>query len=169
VLRKLSLSLAFAFGALSLQAQPAPTPSQKELAQPLNLDDGKAAPGQGADTAGPSTFQAFGSLLVVLGLAIGGLYLLKKYGRKHLPGSGGSKLKVEETLALGDRRFVSILDAEGERFLIALHPAGISLLARLDGLERPATFQDQLQQAATQTPIPLKELEAQLRNQEGAE
>jgi flagellar biogenesis protein FliO len=169
VLRKVLISVLFAFGALALQAQPAPTPAQQELAKPLQLEDGKAAQGQGADTPGPSVWSAFGSLLVVLGLALGGLHLLKKYGRKHLPGSGGGKLKVAETLALGDRRYVSILEADGERFLIALHPQGISLLARLDGLDVPADFAAQLHQAETQAPIPLKELEARIRNQEGAE
>lgn len=169
MLRKLWISVMFAFGALALQAQPAPTPAQKELAQPLQWEDGKATQGQGADTAGPSGWSALGSLLVVLGLALGGLHLLKKYGRKHLPGSGGGKLKVAETLALGDRRYVSIIEAEGERFLIALHPQGISLLSRLDGLTPPADFGTHLQQAETHAPIPLKEMEARIRSQEGEE
>ncbi|HJV91119.1 MAG TPA: flagellar biosynthetic protein FliO [Holophagaceae bacterium] len=152
----------------SLGAQPAPTPAQRELAQPIQLEDGKTTPNAPTEP-GPSGFQAFGSLLVVLGLAGASLWALKKYGRKHLPGSGGEKLKVAETLALGDRRFVSILEAEGERFLIALHPQGISLLARLDGLENtPAgAFQDQVAQAVELTrPVPVKEMEARLKQEE---
>jgi flagellar biogenesis protein FliO len=153
----------------ALGAQPAPTPAQKELAQPLQLEDGKTTPGAQPE-AGPSGFQAFGSLLVVLGLAGASLWALKKYGRKHLPGSGGGKLRVAETLALGDRRFVSILEADGERFLIALHPQGISLLSRLDGLENlpEGAFREEVAQAVDLTrPVPVKELEARLKQEEG--
>ena len=154
----------------ALVAQPAPSPAQKELAQPIQLEDGKATP-QGtspAPEAGPSGFQAFGSLVVVLGLALGSLWALKKYGRKHLPGAGGGRLKVAETLALGDRRYVSIIEAEGERFLIGLHPTGITLLSRLDGLADlgPAPFGDRLEEAVTQAePISLRDMEAQLRDE----
>lgn len=154
----------------TLGAQPAPTPAQKELAQPIQLEDGKATPNASQPEAGPSGLQALGSLFVVLGLAGASLWALKKYGRKHLPGSGGGRLKVAETLALGDRRYVSILDAEGERFLIALHPQGISLLARLDGLENAPTgdFRDHVAQAVELTrPVPVKEMEARLKQEEG--
>ncbi len=160
--------LSFCLLGSALRAQPAPTPSQKELAQPIQLEDGKTTPNAQAE-AGPSGFQAFGSLLVVLGLAGASLWALKKYGRKHLPGSGGGRLKVAETLALGDRRYVSILEAEGERFLIALHPQGISLLARLDGLETApgGAFQDQVAEAVALTrPVPVKEMEARLKQEE---
>ncbi len=120
---------------LGLRAQgqaPAPTPSQQELQQPLNLDDGK--PTQGPPAPEPSGWRTLGSLLIVLGLAGGGLWALKKWGQGRLPGSGGGRLRVEETLALGERRFVSILNCEEERFLLALTPQGVTLLARLDGL-----------------------------------
>lgn len=153
----------------ALGAQPAPTPAQKELAQPLQLEDGKATPGNTApQEPGPNGFQALGSLVVVLGLAFGSLWALKKYGRKHLPGSGGGRLKVAETLALGDRRYVSILEAEGERFLIALHPAGITLLSRLDGLgAEPAPFGARLEAEVARTePISLRDMEARLREEE---
>ena len=73
---------------------------------------------------------------------------------------------MEETLALGDRRYVSILDAEGERFLIALTPQGISLLSRLDPGERgePDTFDEALsRQVDLGRPVPVREMEAMLR------
>ena len=152
----------------ALLAQPAPTPAQKELAQPIQLEDGKTTPAaQTPADPGPSGFQALGSLVVVLGLALGSLWALKKYGRKHLPGSGGERLKVTETLALGERRFVSILEAEGERFLIALHPTGITLLSRLDGLGEIAPFAERLETEVTQAePISLRDMEARLREED---
>lgn len=149
---------------------PPPSPAEKALQAPLNLEDGKPTQGQMPD-AGPSGLRAFGSLVLVLGLAGTSLWALKKYGRGRLPGSGGGKLKIEETLALGDRRYVSILDAQGERFLIALAPQGISLLARLDGLERTSevsAFDQALaQQVDLGRPVPVREMEAMLKQSGG--
>lgn len=147
-----------------------PSPAEKALQAPFTLEDGKPTQGQQVD-AGPSGLRAFGSLVLVLGLAGTSLWALKKYGRGRLPGSGGGKLKVAETLALGDRRYVSILEAEGERFLIALAPQGITFLTRLDGLERTseATSFDQAmaQQVDLGRPVPVMEMEAMLKQSGG--
>jgi flagellar biogenesis protein FliO len=132
----------------------------------LTLEDGKPTQGQQVPEAAPSGLRAFGSLLLVLGLAGASLWALKKYGRGRIPGGGGGKLKVEETLALGDRRYVSILDAEGERFLIALTPQGISLISRLDPGERgePEAFDQALsRQVDLGRPVPVREMEALLK------
>jgi flagellar biogenesis protein FliO len=40
-------------------------------------------------------------------------------------------LLVRETAALGDRRFVSVIQFERQRFLIASSPSSVTLLARL--------------------------------------
>ena len=156
---------------LGLRAQgtdrpaPPPTAAEKELQAPLTLEDGKPTPGQPAE-APPSGLRAFGSLVLVLGIAGVSLWALKKYGRGRIPGAGGGKLRVEETLALGDRRYVSILDAEGERFLIALTPQGISLLSRLDPGDRGEadTFDEVLsRQVDLGRPVPVMEMEALLK------
>jgi flagellar biogenesis protein FliO len=144
---------------------PPPSPAEKELQAPLTLEDGKPTPGQ-APEAPASGLRTFGSLVLVLGLAGVSLWALKKYGRGRVPGSGGGKLRVEETLALGDRRFVSILDAEGERFLIALTPQGIQLLSKLDPGDRgePESFDQALsRQVDLGRPVPVKEMEALLK------
>jgi Flagellar biosynthesis protein, FliO len=41
------------------------------------------------------------------------------------------RLTVRETAALGDRRFVSVIQFEHQRFLIGSSPASITLLAHL--------------------------------------
>lgn len=170
MLRRLLLSLGLLAG-LGLGAQgagrpaPPPTSSEKELQAPLTLEDGKPTQGQ-APEAPPSGLRAFGSLVLVLGLAGASLWALKKYGRGRLPGGGGGKLKVEETLALGDRRFVSILEVEGERFLIALTPQGIQLISRLDPGDRgePDAFDEALsRQVDLGRPVPVREMEALLK------
>jgi len=54
------------------------------------------------------------------------------------------KLIVAESAALGDRRFISVVQFENQRFLIGSSPASVSLLACLpevaaDAKERPAS------------------------------
>ena len=152
------------FGAMA-QAPPAaaPTSAERELQAPLNLDDGKATPGAAAPAPGPSPWRALGSLILVGGLAGGGLWAFRRWGARRLPGSGGARLKVEETLALGDRRFVSILKVDDERFLIALSPQGVNLMARLD----PVAFDQALErQVHLTTPMPMREVEAMLRREQ---
>lgn len=161
------LLLGLGFGLL---AQATPTPAEKELQAPLVLDDGKPTVQAGAE-AGPSAWRALGSMTLVLGLAGGALWALRRYGIRKLPGAGGTRLQVVETLALGDRRFVSILRAEEERFLIALSPTGITLLSRLEGpAEEPAPgFAEALARQETAlavaAPVPVKEMEALLRGE----
>ena len=176
MLRRLVLLFGLLAG-LAIRAQGAdrpaapPTQSERELQAPLTLEDGKPTPGQ-AQEAPPSGLRAFGSLVLVLGLAGLSLWALKKYGRGRLPGGGGGRLRVEETLALGDRRFVSILGVEGERFLIALTPQGLSLLSRLDPGDRgePDTFDEALgRQVDLGRPVPVKEMEAMLKQGGGGQ
>jgi flagellar biogenesis protein FliO len=158
--------LVFSGLALPAQALP-PSPSQAELSKPMDKDDVKPTPGQ-PSPSGPSGWQAFGSTLLVIGLAGGGLWAFRKYGMKKLPGRGGERLKVEETLALGDRRFISILRAEEERFLIALTPQGITLLARMDGVETAptGTFQEALEHHVEVTrPTSVREVEAMMKGE----
>lgn len=169
LMRKLLLCLGIigtmAFGA---QAQaPSTGPSEKELQQPLVLDDVKPTQGQTA-RAEPSGWRAIGSTILVLGLAGGALWAFRRYGMKRLPGSGGGRLKVEETLALGDRRFVSILRADDDHFLLALGPQGVTLLARLDGVETapPASFAEALDQHVALTrPTSVREVEAMMKGE----
>jgi flagellar biogenesis protein FliO len=46
-------------------------------------------------------------------------------------GSKRKTLSVRETAALGDRRFVSVIQFERQRFLIASSPSSVTLLAQL--------------------------------------
>ena len=166
------LLLGFWLAATGLSADPpAPPPSnsQKELQQPLTLDDGK--PTQTAPAPEPSGWRAVGSLLLVGGLAGASLWALKKYGKGRLPGTGGGKLQLEETLALGERRYVSILRCEEDRFLVAMTPQGITLLSHLDGIPGTAapTFDQEFGAALDQQihlphPLLIRDAEALLQN-----
>lgn len=161
----LSLGLLLWPGVFALAQAPAPTSSEQELQAPLNLGDEKPTPGA-ASGSEPSGWRAFGSVVLVLGLAGGGLWAFRKWGAKRMPGSGGGRLRVEETLSLGDRRFVSILRADDEKFLIALSPQGITLLSRMDSFEpgeATTPFGSALeQQMELNRPMPVKDVEAML-------
>ena len=142
---------------------------EQALQAPLNLNDEKPTQGPVAASE-PSALRAFGSVLLVLGLAGGGLWAFRKWGAKRMPGSGGTRLKVEETLTFGDRRHVSILRADDELFLIALSPQGIQLLSRLDSVVvAPATgsFAQALEhQVELGRPMPVKEMEAMINREQ---
>jgi flagellar biogenesis protein FliO len=149
---------------------PPPSPSERELQAPLTLDDGKPTPaGTAAPGSGPSAWRALGSLVLVSGLAAGGLWGFRRWGARRLPGSGGTRMKVEETLALGDRRFVSILKVDDERFLIALGPQGVNLMTRLDNVEAggPPQFTEALErQVQLTTPMAVRDMEAMLKREQ---
>ena len=160
------LVLGLSFGAYA--QTPAPSPSERELQAPMVLDDGKPTQGTASVPSPPSGWRAVGSMILVLGLAGGGLWAFRKWGAGKLPGSGGNRLKVEETLALGDRRFVSILKVDDERFLIALSPGGVNLMTRLDNVEAggPTLFSQALErQVELNAPMAVKDMEALIRRE----
>jgi len=47
------------------------------------------------------------------------------------------RLRVVETIALGDKRMVAVIQAEGRRFLVGGGPSGVSLLTPLDQPQLP--------------------------------
>jgi len=58
---------------------------------------------------------------------------LQAFGRSLIAGARTKRkaLAIRETAALGDRRFVSVIQFERRRFLIGSSPSSITLLARL--------------------------------------
>jgi flagellar biogenesis protein FliO len=161
-----SLTLAFAAAAQSPSQTAAQSPSQQELQEALQMSESDVNP-QTQDAERPldkppSVWRAFGSLAFVLGIAGAGIWALRKWGVRRLPGSGGNRMKIEETLALGERRYASILKVDDERFLIATYPSGVGLLARLDGSVEPGFDRALEQQIQVQSPIPVRDMEARL-------
>jgi flagellar biogenesis protein FliO len=56
--------------------------------------------------------------------------------------SATKRLRVSETVSLGEKRFVAIVSVEGREFLIGGGASGLSLLAHLGSASGPA---DELQ------------------------
>jgi flagellar biogenesis protein FliO len=60
--------------------------------------------------------------------------------------SSDRRLRVAETVSLGEKRFVAVVQVDGRHFLVAGGPANIALLAQLDANE---PFEDVLQKTMT--------------------
>ncbi len=81
--------------------------------------------------AGPSLLRVLGALALVLGLFLGGAWLIRN-GRFSAFGRGRSaRLNVLETRSLGGRQAIYVVAYGQERFLIGSTPAGINLLSHL--------------------------------------
>lgn len=73
---------------------------------------------------------------------------LRKEGNLRLLQAKQRRLRVSETVQLGDKRFVSIVEVDGRSFLIGGSTSNVVLLTKLD--ENPAatsTFETMLGQA----------------------
>lgn len=73
--------------------------------------------------------QAFIATLAVLALLAGALWLL----RRTMSRTGGrtTSMRVEGSLALGERRSLIIVDVEGRRLLVGLAPGHVALVTEL--------------------------------------
>jgi flagellar biogenesis protein FliO len=63
--------------------------------------------------------------------------------------SGDRRLRVAETVSLGEKRFVAVVQVDGRHFLLAGGPTNIALLAQLDANE---PFEDVLKKTMTVPP-----------------
>ncbi len=81
--------------------------------------------------AGLSLLRVFGALALVIGLFLGGVWLVKNWQRLAVQRGRAPKLNILETRSLGGRHAVFVVGYEQERFLIASSPAGVSLLSHL--------------------------------------
>lgn len=70
--------------------------------------------------------------LNVWAAALRALKWLTRQGRDVLVRGVSRRLRVAETLSLGEKRFVSILHVDGEQFLVGGSPSSITLLAKLE-------------------------------------
>ncbi len=81
--------------------------------------------------AGPSLLRVLGALALVLGLFLGGAWLVRNGRFTTLGRSRSARLNLLETRSLGARQAIYVVAYGQERFLIGSTPAGINLLSHL--------------------------------------
>lgn len=95
--------------------------------------------------ATPDWTQGFIAVVVVLALAAGFAWLLKR-GLLGPLGRRRQRAVTAETVALlGDRRSLVVVTVEGRRLLLGLTPSSVRLVAELDRSER---FEQKLDEAS---------------------
>ncbi|GEM_PF-2302906 len=100
------------------------------------ISDEAPFPTEERETARPNLFQSGIRMMTSLIIVIG-IILLIAYGAKRflsrkgaLPGKE-SMIRILATRYLGSKNSLSVVDVDGERFVIALSPQGISFLTAL--------------------------------------
>lgn len=103
-----------------------------------------------------SYFDMLGSLFLVVGLILLLAWLVQKYLPKRLGALGESKqLKLIQSLPLGPRRYVSLVEADGRRFLLGVTDTQINLIKALDeipfeqafsGIDEPRTVDEMMEE-----------------------
>ncbi len=80
---------------------------------------------------GPGVVRTLLSLLVVLGLMGGCVWLIRRGGLQVGLRRGPRPVQVETAVALGDRRQLVIVAVEGRRLLLGVTPMQVSLVTEL--------------------------------------
>ena len=94
-----------------------------------------------------------GSLMLVLGLIVAMAWLTKKFFPDKLGlGRSGDHLRLLQSMPLGPKRFVTLIEADGKRFLLGVTEHNINLIKCLDELP----FNDAL--TAVEDPKTVQEL-----------
>ncbi|HEY4010975.1 MAG TPA: flagellar biosynthetic protein FliO [Acidobacteriaceae bacterium] len=61
---------------------------------------------------------------------------LRRHGSALLKRPTARRLRVAETVSLGEKRFVSIIEVDGEQFLLGGSGSAVTLLAKLESSQR---------------------------------
>jgi len=87
----------------------------------------------GNDVPQLSMVRAFGGMGLVLCLLIGVYFGIRKFAPGYFPkmSSEGKNLKIIESLGMGDRRSIALVEVGGKRFLVGSTPQQINLLTAL--------------------------------------
>jgi flagellar biosynthetic protein FliO len=130
----LILSGVIAAAAIAQQNKPA-SPSQSPAnllssAQPAQVP--AQAEGMAVPDLGFSVLRTVGGLGLVLTLIVGGYFAIRKFAPQYFAKSvSGQNMRVIETLPMGDRRSISLIEVANSRFLVGNTPQQINLILTL--------------------------------------
>lgn len=103
-----------------------------------------------AQAAGPeydmtaATIKMIGVLAVILGLLVGGVWLMKRWlpgGAARFGGLGGGRIKILVSQPLGPKKQLSLIQTAGRVFLIGVSDQSINLIAEIDDPDQVAQLQ----------------------------
>ncbi len=118
-------------GEVGLQSKPDPRPQEAAATAqpPARPADGEPATGE---TGTYLLAKSAGSLGLVIGLIVLAYVAVRRFGPKYLRRQGAqSALKVIETLPIGEKRSIALIQVEDKRLLIGNTQQQITLLAQL--------------------------------------
>lgn len=95
------------------------------------LAQAQVAPPTPGWSDGPGVVRTLLSLIVVLGLMAGCLWLVRRGGLQAGLRKGPRAVQVETAVGLGDRRQLVIVAVEGRRLLLGVTPMHVSLVTEL--------------------------------------
>ena len=114
----------------------------------------------GAGTVISSIVAMVLSLALVLGLAYGVLWLLRRFQDRTLQRGGGDEgettLRFLRALPLGPRERVVLVETRGETMLLGVTAGAITVLSRWDVEGRPLAFDEALGRARAPLVTPTK-------------
>jgi flagellar biosynthetic protein FliO len=124
---------------VSAYGKPAPAPPQNEVkaAEPdpepsIGPVPPALAENAAAEESSFSMLRAIGGFGIVLCLIVGGFFAARKFSPRYFAKNASERsLKVIETLAMGDRRSIAIIQVANSRFLVGNTPHQINLLTSL--------------------------------------
>ncbi len=131
----LCLILSGGIASAMAQQNKAASPTQSP-ANPLTTIQTAQAPvqteGTGVPDLGFSILRAVGGLGLVLTLILGGYFAIRKFAPQYFTKSTPSQnMKILETLSMGDRRSISLVEVGNSRFLVGNTPQQINLIMAL--------------------------------------
>lgn len=83
----------------------------------------------------PLMFKALGALILIIGLMLFIAAALRKLGLQQGGGGRGELLRVIETRPIGPRKYLAVVAAAGDYFLLGVADQQINLLSRLENRE----------------------------------
>ena len=120
-------------GQLEAESMDASTLAAEPEVNAATVAAAEEVPMFGSDVPQLSLLRAFGGMGLVLCLLVGAYLCIRKFAPGYFPkvSCEGKNLKIVESIGMGDRRSIALVEVGGKRFLIGSTPQQINLLTTL--------------------------------------
>ena len=120
-------------GSPEVESTNASTPVAETEVNTATMVVAEEAPMFGSDVPQLSLLRVFGGMGLVLCLLVGAYLCIRKFAPGYFPkvSTDGKNLKIVESIGMGERRSIALVEVGGKRFLIGSTPQQINLLTTL--------------------------------------